>query len=70
LDSNFILRDPILATASGDGTIRLWNYNDGKSLRVFNDHLQAVWSCAFHDSGDYIVSGSMDQTSKVFDLRT
>lgn len=28
----------------------------------------AVWSCAFHDTGLFVVSASMDKTCKLFDL--
>jgi WD40 repeat protein len=27
-----------------------------------------VWSCAFHDTGDFVASGSLDHTTKLFDL--
>ena len=59
----------MLATASGDGTLRLWNSQSGQCVKIFNEHLKAVWTCAFHDGGDYLASGSLDQTAKLFDIR-
>jgi len=35
-----------------------------------SDHTQAVWGCAYHDLGDFIVSGSMDHTAKLWDIQT
>jgi WD40 repeat protein len=29
-----------------------------------------VWTCDFHYSGDFLVSGAMDNTLKVWDLNT
>ncbi|RKP19508.1 WD40 repeat-like protein, partial [Rozella allomycis CSF55] len=55
---------------SGDGTIRLWNIDNGQTVRQLKDHTQPVWTCAFHDLGDFLASGSMDQTARLFDLRT
>jgi transducin (beta)-like 1 len=50
---------PLLATASFDGSIRLWNIYDGTCYRYFNQHRDSVYSVAFSPSGDYMASGSL-----------
>ena len=57
-----------MATASGDGTVKLWDFSKGVATASLTDHTQAVWSCAFHDLGSYLISGSMDHTVKLWDL--
>jgi WD40 repeat protein len=59
-----------LATASGDGTLKLWDFSKGVASLTLSDHTQAVWSCAFHDQGDFLASSSMDQTAKLWDIHT
>jgi transducin (beta)-like 1 len=50
---------PLLATASFDGSIRLWNIHDGSCFGYFNQHRDSVYSVAFSPSGDYLASGSL-----------
>jgi WD40 repeat protein len=50
---------PLLATASFDGSIRLWNITDGSCFRFFNQHVHSVYSVAFSPSGSYLASGSL-----------
>jgi sperm-associated antigen 16 protein len=58
----------MLATSSGDYTIKLWNFETQKCQHTFVEHLQAVWSVSFHSCGNFVVSASKDNTAKVWDL--
>merc|ERR1719473_2433267 len=58
----------IVATSSGDSTVKLWDVVKEGCVHTFTDHQQAVWNVAFHDEGDFLVSCSMDHSCKVFDV--
>jgi WD40 repeat protein len=62
-----------------DNTIKLWdintrkilrNINTGKILRNFEGHTDEVWSVTITPNGKYIVSGSFDNTIKLWDIYT
>jgi WD40 repeat protein len=58
----------MLATSSGDSTVKIWNFEKQKCVHTFTDHLQAVWSAHWHSCGNFLVSGSRDNTAKIWDL--
>jgi len=58
----------MIATGSGDATVRVWNLQDQCQAHAFTDHQNAIWSINVHSSGDFIASGSMDTTAKIWDL--
>lgn len=61
-------RGTALATASGDGTVKVWDFVNACCAATFSDHAQAVWGVSYHDSGDFLISCSMDHTAKLWDL--
>jgi WD40 repeat protein len=58
----------LLATASFDGTVMLWNIDDGSRYRVFDRHSDSVYSVAFSPSGDYLASGSLAGQMYIWDI--
>jgi serine/threonine protein kinase len=54
-----------LACASGK-TIELWNWQAGKRLCTLSGHFRPVESVAFGPKGQILVSGSSDQTIKIW----
>ncbi len=57
----------IIASASGDSTIKLWKI-DGTLLRTFNEHRGSVWSVVFSPNGQTIASAGEDTTIKLWKI--
>ena len=61
----------MIATASGDNTVKLWS-REGQELQTLTGHSLTVWSVAFSPDGQTIATASRDQTVKLwhFELET
>ena len=60
--------DTQLATASNDGTIRIWDWKSQKESQQIVGHFGRVWSVAFLPDGKRIVTGGADKTIRIWDL--
>ncbi|MGV0102186.1 WD40 repeat domain-containing protein [Nostoc sp. DSM 114160] len=60
----------ILASGSGDQTVKLWDVDTGNCLRTLSGHTRWVWSVGFSPNGQSVVSCSEDETIKVWDVET
>jgi len=58
----------ILASASADHTIRLWDVESWKEIAVLRGHLQEVRALAFSPDGKTLASGSKDETIKLWSV--
>lgn len=56
-----------LATASLDGTVRIWDA-DGRETFVFRDHEDAVHDVSWHPDGKRLASASLDGTVRIWSL--
>lgn len=63
-----MLSGKMLATGSGDSTVKIWNFEKQNCAHTFTDHLQGVWDVSWHSCGDFLVSASRDNTAKIWDL--
>jgi WD40 repeat protein len=60
----------MLASASGDKTVKLWEMATGKERATLRGHAQAVMSVAFSPDGKTLASASGDKTIKLWDMAT
>jgi WD40 repeat protein len=56
----------LLASASNDGTLRLWRVSDGTMLRLINAHASYVSDVDFSPEGTFLVSGALDGTVRLW----
>jgi WD40 repeat protein len=58
----------IVASASSDRTIKLWDTNTYLELATIQGHAQAISSIAFSPDSKTLITGSDDKTAKVWDI--
>ncbi|KAI8813751.1 WD40-repeat-containing domain protein [Cladochytrium replicatum] len=59
-----------LATASGDGTVKIWDFGRGKCRQTFRGHAFSVYSVEFQPFSNVVVTCSGDKTISLWDTRT
>ncbi|KAI5655229.1 hypothetical protein M9H77_32416 [Catharanthus roseus] len=59
----------MLASASFDSTIKLWNMELGRLLHSLNGHRDPVYSVAFSPNGEYLASGSLDKCVNIWSVK-
>ncbi len=57
----------LLATASTDQTVRLWDATTGQEARKLQGHTNRVYSVAFSPAGHLLASGGADRQVKIWD---
>gem|GEM_PF-1450272 len=63
------IKDNIIVSSSQDSTIRLWDLATGEEKTILDDHNAAVDAIAISKDGAILVSGSGDDTVKVWNLK-
>jgi WD40 repeat protein/serine/threonine protein kinase len=59
-----------LASAGGDGAVKVWNSRTGMLVKTIPAHPGFASSVAFHPDGNHLVSVGADKLVKVWDLTT
>jgi uncharacterized caspase-like protein/uncharacterized protein YgiM (DUF1202 family) len=60
----------ILASGSGDHSIRLWDVQTGRLQTIFKGHTAPVRTLAFSPKGNFLASGASDKTTRIWNLQT
>ncbi|XP_015121981.1 notchless protein homolog 1 [Diachasma alloeum] len=60
----------VIASASFDKSIKLWEASNGRFITSLRGHVQAVYSIAWSADSRLLVSGSSDSTLKVWSMKT
>ncbi|KAK1317660.1 Protein SPA1-RELATED 3 [Acorus calamus] len=59
----------LLASASFDSTVKLWNVEHGVQVHSLEAHRQPVYAIAFSPNGEYLASGSLDQCIHIWSVK-
>ncbi|KAI3914399.1 hypothetical protein MKW92_016061 [Papaver armeniacum] len=59
-----------MATASSDGTVKIWNVDDFSLERTLVGHKRWVWDCVFSVEGAYLITASSDTTTRLWGVGT
>lgn len=68
--SNNPNRNLVLASASFDSTVRLWDVEQGVCLYKLTRHTEPVYSVSFSPDGKYLASGSFDKCVHIWSVDT
>ncbi|KAJ3331124.1 hypothetical protein HDU76_004033 [Blyttiomyces sp. JEL0837] len=60
----------LVASASDDKTVRVWDLRTGKEMRRFEGHKVLATCVCFSYDGKFVVSGSGDKTIRLWDIAT
>ena len=56
----------IISGSYDDKTIKIWDANTGECLKALEGHLDSIFSVAYSPDGTKIISGSADETVKIW----
>jgi len=58
----------LLVSASGDGTVRIWNPKTGSCLKTLRGHKGPVWAADVDVTSGIVASGGADDTVRLWDI--
>ena len=58
----------LIATASSDATVRMWESATGKCVRTLEGHAGAVSAVAFSPANRQLATASTDETARIWAL--
>jgi len=57
-----------MATASADNTVKIWDMKTFNKVATLEGHEQWVWDVDFTADSSFVVTGSSDGTSRMWDI--
>ncbi|WP_156119901.1 NB-ARC domain-containing protein [Leptolyngbya sp. KIOST-1] len=60
----------MMASASHDRTVRLWDLQRRQCLHILREHTNLVWNLAFSPDGQLLATSSMDGTIRLWEVAT
>ncbi|KAI8371348.1 WD40-repeat-containing domain protein [Radiomyces spectabilis] len=71
-DLSSTVQGDFVASASGDGTVKIWNLSSTKAscANTLNGHAGDVYSVKYHPNQEHVVTGGYDKTVRLFDVNT
>jgi len=77
IEDDMVVRRPIfspdgrlIAAPVPDGSIVLWNVENGNRFLRLKGHEGTIWSVSFSPGGDQLISVGIDNTARLWDLRS
>ncbi len=63
-------QDDQFYSAGIDSKIKIWNIQEGKVEKEFIGHMDSITSLSISNENSYLLSNSMDNTLKIWDIRS
>ncbi len=63
-------KEDIVVSGSKDGTLRIWNIEEGECLQILKGHRSAITSLDISPNGRFIISASQDKKLRLWELET
>jgi WD40 repeat protein len=62
--------NPMLVSASGDKTLKIWDLRTYKEIRTLSDHQDEIYSVAVSSDTKHIISGGLDMIVRLWCFHT